>query len=76
MYSVSMRMSAFSSQASRRISHGGSAVGLACARVRTKLFHCIGSLIDEKFNGRIRKCYLKELIVARKRDGLSSTSYH
>lgn len=34
---------------------------------RRKLFECIGSLIDEKFNGQIRQCYLNELIVARKK---------
>lgn len=33
---------------------------------RAKLFDCIGTLIDEKFNGRIRYCYLYTLIVARK----------
>jgi SAM-dependent methyltransferase len=34
---------------------------------RTRLFHCIGSLIDTGFGGRIRKCYRHDLIVARKR---------
>lgn len=34
---------------------------------RANLFECVSSLIDQKFNGRIRKCYLYELIVARKR---------
>jgi SAM-dependent methyltransferase len=35
--------------------------------VRVKLFDCIGSLMEEKFNNRIRMCYLNSLIVARKR---------
>jgi SAM-dependent methyltransferase len=35
--------------------------------VRMKLFECIGALIDKKFNGRIRKCNLYQLIVARKK---------
>lgn len=35
--------------------------------VREKFLACVGALIDQKFNGRIRKCYLYELIVAQKR---------
>jgi SAM-dependent methyltransferase len=33
---------------------------------RQELFDCIGSLIDRKFGGQIRKVYVNELIVARK----------
>ncbi|QHW29935.1 class I SAM-dependent methyltransferase [Paenibacillus rhizovicinus] len=34
---------------------------------RGQLFACIGSLIDNDYNGTIRKCYRNELIVARKK---------
>jgi SAM-dependent methyltransferase len=34
---------------------------------RSKLFECIGDLIDNNFNGRIDQCFLNELIVARKK---------
>ena len=37
------------------------------ASVRMRLFECLGALIDREFNGGIRKCYLHELMVARKR---------
>lgn len=35
-------------------------------REREGLFECIGNLIDSKFAGEIRKCYLHELLLARK----------
>lgn len=34
---------------------------------RQKLFACIGSLIDDQFGGSVTKCYLNELMLARKR---------
>jgi SAM-dependent methyltransferase len=34
---------------------------------RQGLFDCVGSLIDQKFGGQIRKAYINELIVARKK---------
>ncbi|GAA4848707.1 class I SAM-dependent methyltransferase [Paenibacillus vulneris] len=34
---------------------------------RQGLFHCIGRLMDEGFDGQIRKCYLYELLLMRRR---------
>lgn len=34
---------------------------------RSQLLNCIGTLIDEHYEGQIHKCYLNELVVARKR---------
>ena len=33
---------------------------------RQRLFECIGTLIDNDYDGKVRKCYLHELILARK----------
>ena len=35
--------------------------------VRERFLNCIGMLIDQHFNGQIRKCHLTELIVAKKK---------
>ncbi|CAG7637078.1 class I SAM-dependent methyltransferase [Paenibacillus allorhizosphaerae] len=40
--------------------------GTLDASNRRQLFECVSSLIDNQYNGKVSKCYLNELLVARK----------